>query len=106
MGFAAGVVVALLVAVAVLYFADLEVVESSDADLVSVPHVLGQDTSDAEAELRDAGLTADVNEIELESPTGEPTFEIGPTREPTIRTQNPDAGTEVEPDTSVTITVK
>ncbi len=102
--FAAGAVFACLVALAVLYLADYEVVDSSsgDSDLVSVPNVLGQEVDDAEAELSAADLGVTVSDLSIASKYGQTPEEFGAT----VRAQNPDVGTDVKPDTTVTIAVE
>jgi beta-lactam-binding protein with PASTA domain len=95
-----GIVVAALIFVAVLYIADLEIVESDEgqASGVIVPDVTGLGVDDARAEVEALGLTARVV-------GGNPflTHEISGENTDTVVDQTPSADTEVPPDATVTL---
>ena len=104
--FLAGAVAAALVAMAVLSVGNYEVVESGgDSDLVTVPNVVGQYTYAAEGALVDAGLTVKVNRL-ADGGGGIFRNQPKPTFVQTVQTTNPYVGVEVEPHTTVTISVK
>ena len=58
--FAAGVALTLVVALAALYLLDLEVVDRSDAEQVTVPQVVGMEVAEAERAIADVGLSPEV----------------------------------------------
>jgi len=60
---------------------------------VAVPGVVGNSLDDAQQALGDAGLKADVNEVESSEPPG------------TVLKQDPASGTTVPPGSTVTLTV-
>jgi hypothetical protein len=114
--FAGGVIVTLLIAGAVLHFADLEIADEGSGNgtgdfFLTVPNVLGQSGVDAAAQLEVAGLR-----VKLLQHVQFSTFEKGfgggnrwypaTPSEAAVRRQRPDPGAEVEPDTLVTLGVR
>jgi hypothetical protein len=107
-GLSAGAITAALIAIVVLYFADLEIVEedsgpetptSATKEVVEVPSVVGLDRIDAETEIAAAGL-----EVEIEQQT-RPYDQVfrQPGARPEVTRQSPLAGTELDADDEVRI---
>jgi hypothetical protein len=114
--FVGGAIATLLVAGAVLYFADLEIADEgsgggTDDYVLTVPNMLGQSGVDAKARLEVAGFRV---RLLQHVPFGTFEKEFGggnhwypaPPSEASVRKQSPDPGTEVEPDTIVSLGVR
>lgn len=71
----------------------ITVIVSSGPQQVSVPALVGLTEGAAEQRLSAKGLTADLSEAPSDRPVGE------------VISQSPDAGTKVDPDSSVTLTI-
>jgi hypothetical protein len=111
--FTAGVIATLLVAIAVLHFADLEITDDGSGSdfVVTVPNLLGQSGVDAEADLNVAGLRVKLEQYLRPSPLekelgGRGRWLPAPASEAAVRRQDPDPGTKVEPDSLVTLGVR
>jgi hypothetical protein len=114
--FVGGVIATLLVAGAVLLFSDLEIADEGSGGgtggfVLEVPNVLGQAGVDAEAQLTVAGFRVRLLQhvqygtFEREFGGGNHWYPATPS-EASVRRQSPDPGTEVEPDTVVTLGVR
>jgi beta-lactam-binding protein with PASTA domain len=108
-GLATGVIASALIAIVVLFFADLEIVEEDSGpetsappaeETVEVPDVVGLERIAAETEIAEAGL-----EPKAETPVGANEQLFGPGAgaysNAEVERQSPLAGTEVDPDTEV-----
>ena len=114
--FAGGVIATLLIAGVVFHVADLEIGDEGsgggpDDFVLTVPNVLGQSSEDAKAQLEVAGFR--VRLLQYVPPSGfekqfgriNRWFPAYPS-EAAVRRQRPDPGSEVEPETIVTVGVR
>ena len=110
--FAGGVIATLLIAGAVLRFADLEITDEGAGDLVlTVPNVLGQSGVDAEAQLDVSGFRVKLlQHVQFgtfsEEFGGGAHWDRATPSEAAVRRQRPNPGAEVEPDTIVTLGIR